>query len=90
MQVAGKSEPVHGAPEVKRNDRLGFDKYVWPPSEQWPIGLELHIYDDGRVKIGGWWASVSVEDVSNFGPGKSNASCHVKMRFREYEAPRGT
>ncbi len=41
----------HGHPDVSRNDKWAHDKYVWPD------GLELFIYDDGRVKIGRWDAS---------------------------------
>ena len=51
------------------------------PCEHWPDGLELHIYDDGRVKIGGWNTSVTVTDVSNYQRGASKPSGHVVARF---------
>jgi hypothetical protein len=66
----------HGQPEASRNDAYGHDKYHWPD------GLELFIYDDGRVKIGGWDKTVEVIDVSNFRKGASQASAHVIARFR--------
>jgi len=44
----------HGHPEVSRNDTWAHDKYTWPN------GLELFIYDDGRVKIGKWNAAAVV------------------------------
>jgi hypothetical protein len=75
-------EVQHGAPEPSRNDKYGFDKYRWPVGPSWPSGLEIHIYDDGRIKIGGWHASVVVLDVSNYRTGASNASGHVIARFR--------
>lgn len=71
-----------GEPKVTRNERRGFDKYHWPPGENWSNGLELQIYDDGRVKIGGWHTSVAVVDVMNRARGNSNASGHVVVRFR--------
>jgi hypothetical protein len=72
----------HGAPEGSRNDRREFDKYRWPPGPHWPRGLEITIYDDGRVKVGGWQTSVVVLDVSNFRSGSSNASGHVIARLQ--------
>jgi hypothetical protein len=77
-----KGDLRHGNPKAKRNDRLGFDKYLWPPGPNWPQGLELHVYDDGRVKAGGWHTSAAVLDVSNFRKGGSNASAHVVAQFR--------
>lgn len=56
----------HGDPEPSRNDKYGFDKYRWPAGPRWPSGLEIHIYDDGRVKVGGWHTSVAVLDVSSY------------------------
>lgn len=74
-------ELQHGAPEPSRNDKYSFDKYHWPASPSWPRGLEIHIYDDGRVKVGGWHTSAVVLDVSNYRTGSSNASSHVIARF---------
>lgn len=71
----------HGQPKVARNDRYGFDKYTWPAGDHWPQGLELQVYDDGRVKVGGWHTSVAVRDVSNFARGETNASGHVIAQF---------
>ena len=71
----------HGDPESSRNDKYGFHKYRWPAGPSWPSGLEIHIYDDGRVKVGGWHTSAVVLDVSNFRAGGSNASGHVIARF---------
>lgn len=67
----------HGKPEPSRNDRLGFDKYLWPD------GLELHVYDDGRVKLGRKHNVVEVIDVMNRRKGGSSwGSAHVIARFR--------
>jgi hypothetical protein len=67
----------HGEPKVTRNDRLRFDKYLWPQ------GLELHVYDDGRVKIGRKHMVVEVIDVMNRQRGGSSwGSAHVIARFR--------
>lgn len=74
-------ERRHGDPESSRNDKYGFDKYRWPAGRSWPSGLEIHIYDDGRVKVGGWHTSAVVLDVSTFRAGSSNASGHVIVRF---------
>jgi hypothetical protein len=71
----------HGDPESSRNDKYGFDKYRWPAGPSWPGGLEIHVYDDGRVKVGGWHTSAVVLDVSTFRAGGSNASGHVIVRF---------
>ncbi len=71
----------HGDPESSRNDKYGFDKYRWPVGGSWPSGLEIHIYDDERVKVGGWHTSAVVLDVSTFRAGGSNASGHVVARF---------
>lgn len=77
-----ESELRHREPEPARNERRGFDKYRWPASANWPRGLELTIYDDGRVKVGGWYTSAAVLDVSNFGAGSANPSSHVVARFQ--------
>jgi plasmid stability protein len=71
----------HGAAKSSRSERYGFDKYLWPAGNYWPQGLEMHVYDDGRVKVGGWHTSVVVLDVSSYGTGNSNASGHVIARF---------
>lgn len=71
----------HGKPVASRNDKYGFDKYKWPTGPLWPLGLEIHIYDDGRVKVGGWHTTATVIDVSNFRAGGSNGSSHVIARF---------
>jgi len=76
------SELQHGAPEPSRNDKYGFDKYRWPAGPTWPRGLEIHIYDDGRVKVAGWHTSAVVLDVSSYRTGGSNASGHVTARFQ--------
>jgi hypothetical protein len=80
--VTSDSELRHGQPEPARNDRRGFDKYRWPAGPHWPRGLELTIYDDGRVKVGGWYTSAVVLDVSSFGAGSTNPSGHVVARFQ--------
>ena len=50
---------------------------------RWPQGLELHVYDDGRVKIGRKHSVVEVIDVMNRKQGGSNwGSAHVIARFR--------
>ncbi len=72
----------HGNPTVTRNDKYGFDKYLWPAGPSWPSGLEMHVYDDGRVKVGGWHTSAVVLDVSSYRTGSSNASGHVVARFQ--------
>ncbi|MEU4697414.1 hypothetical protein [Nonomuraea dietziae] len=69
----------HGRPRVFRREGWGLDKY------EWPTGLELFVYDDGRVKLGCWDSSVAVVDVSNFAKGKSRASAHVVARFSALE-----
>lgn len=80
--MTSDSELRNGQPEPARNDRRNFDKYRWPPNPHWPRGLELTIYDDGRVKVGGWYTSAMVLDVSNFGAGSTNPSSHVVVRFQ--------
>lgn len=72
----------NGEPEAERNEGRGFDKYHWPPSENWPDGLRIQIYDDGRVKIGAWHTTVTVTDVLNRGAGNSKGSSHIVARFR--------
>jgi hypothetical protein len=68
----------HGHPEVTRNDKWEHDKYVWPG------GLELFIYDDGRVKVGRYDAAIVVEMVHSYPPGKSDrANAWVQVRFAE-------
>ena len=71
----------YGKPKTTRNQRRGFDKCRWDPCEHWPDGLEIQIYDDGRVKVGGWHTSVEVTDVSNYTGGASRPSGHVVARF---------
>jgi hypothetical protein len=73
--ISESSQLRHGRPKVIRREAWGLDKY------EWPNGLELFIYDDGRVKLGQWDATVSVLDVSNFKPGKTQGSAHVVARF---------
>ena len=80
--MTGDSELRHGQPQPVRNERRGLDKYRWPAGPHWPRGLELTIYDDGRVKVGGWYTSAVVLDVSSFGAGGSNPSGHVVARFQ--------
>jgi hypothetical protein len=65
----------HGQPQAFRRGGWNLDKYKWPD------GLELSIYDDGRVKIGQWDSSVAIHDVSNFAAGKSRSSAHVVALF---------
>lgn len=65
----------HGEPVAHRSDRYGHDKFFWPS------GLELTVYDDGRVKLGGPYLRVSVTDVSNFAPGGSASGAHVIAEF---------
>jgi|GEM_PF-4359432 len=68
----------HGHPDASRNDRWEHDKYVWPD------GLELFIYDDGRVKIGRYDASVAVEYVQSYGPARDDPrpNAWVEARFK--------
>jgi hypothetical protein len=80
--IMTSDELRHGAPEPSRNDKYGFDKYRWPAGPSWPSGLEIHIYDDGRVKVGGWHTSAVVLDVRSYRTGSHNASGHVVVRFR--------
>ena len=77
----------HGDPEPSRNDKYEFDKYRWPAGSFWPRGLEIHIYDDGRVKVAGWHTSAVVVDVSSYRTGNNDASGAVVARFRP--APEG-
>jgi hypothetical protein len=65
----------HGQPRAFRRGGWNLDKY------EWPDGLELFIYDDGRVKLGQWDSAVAVQDVSNFAAGKSRASAQVVALF---------
>jgi hypothetical protein len=76
------SDLMHGVPEASRSDAYRFDKYVWPAGDFWPSGLEIHVYDDGRVKVSGWDTSAAVVDVSNFRKGRSRGGGHVIARFR--------
>ena len=57
----------------RASDAYGFDKYVWPAGDFWPSGLEIHVYDDGRVKVGGWETSAAVVDVSSFRKGLASS-----------------
>jgi hypothetical protein len=72
---AAVPELRHGQPQAFRRGGWNLDKYKWPD------GLELSIYDDGRVKIGQWDSSVAIHDVSNFAAGKSRSSAHVVALF---------
>ena len=72
----------HGRAEPERSDRYEFDKWTWPASEHWPDGLQIQVYDDGRVKVGGWRTRVEVLQVATYGAGDSKASSHVVARFR--------
>jgi hypothetical protein len=73
----------HGRPDAHRDDTYKFDKYVWPADgDHWPDGLEITIYDDGRVKVGGWHTTAAVLDVSNYREGKSKGGSHVIAQFR--------
>jgi hypothetical protein len=72
---AGTPEFRHGQPRAFRRSDWNLDKY------EWPGGLELFIYDDGRVKLGQWDSSVVVQDVSNFAAGKTRSSAHVVAVF---------
>jgi hypothetical protein len=74
----------HGTPVSTRSDRYGLDKHVFSVGPDWPDGLELFIYDDGRVKIGGWHTAVTVEAVRTFASTTGNDSrggSHVIARF---------
>jgi hypothetical protein len=72
---AGTPEFRHGQPRAFRRSDWDLDKY------EWPGGLELFIYDDGRVKLGQWDSSVVVQDVSNFAAGKTRSSAHLVAVF---------
>ena len=63
---------VHGQPTSTRNSTRGFDKHVWPPTEGWPDGVTMQVYDNGRIKIGAKHATIAVDDVSTFRPGPSH------------------
>ncbi|MGI5487901.1 hypothetical protein [Microtetraspora malaysiensis] len=65
----------HGRPQVTRNDQWGHDKY------DWPNGLGLFLYDDGRVKVELKDGTVIVTDVSNYASGNSRGSAHVIAQF---------
>jgi hypothetical protein len=65
----------HGQPQAFRRSGWNLDKY------EWPDGLELFLYDDGRIKIGQWDSSVAIHDVSNFAAGKLRSSAHVVALF---------
>ncbi|MFF5265412.1 hypothetical protein ACFY4C_41570 [Actinomadura viridis] len=70
----------HGEPKVTRNDRYTFDRY------EWPNGLTLFIYDDGRVKLDRLDATVTITAVNSYGSsGKERASAHVIARFEATE-----
>jgi hypothetical protein len=58
-------DPRHGTSVSTRSDQYGLDKQMFPADPDWPDGLELFIYDDGRVKIGGWHTA-TVEAVRTF------------------------
>ena len=73
---------VHGQPTSTRNSTRGFDKHVWPPTEGWPDGVTMQVYDNGRIKIGAKHATIAVDDVSTFRPGPGHhGSAHVGFRF---------
>ncbi len=66
----------HGRPDASRNDKWEHDKHTWPD------GLSVFVYDDGRVKVERWDATVVVEDCHSYPPGRSGrANAHVEVRF---------
>lgn len=81
--IMADDELRNGKPKPGRNEHQGFDKFHWPPNEHFPDGLRIQVYDDGRVKVGGWETSVAVMDVMNRGPGRSRGSSHVVLQFQD-------
>jgi hypothetical protein len=73
----GPSAPQfrHGQPRAFRRDDWDHDTY------EWPGGLELSIYDDGRVKIGQPDSVVAVQGVCSATAGKPRSSGHVVIQF---------
>ncbi|REF00317.1 hypothetical protein [Thermomonospora umbrina] len=69
--------PRHGSPRITRNEQWGFDKY------EWPSGLALFLYDDGRVKLERLDSAVAVESVNTYSSGKERGSAHVVARFND-------
>ncbi|KAB8186006.1 hypothetical protein [Microbispora catharanthi] len=65
----------HGQPQASRNDQWDHDKY------DWPNGLGLFLYDDGRIKVELKDGTVAVTDVSNYASGNSRRSAHVIAQF---------
>ena len=74
----------HEEPKRTRDDTRSFERYKWDPCDHWPRGLQIHIYDNGRVKvIGGWDTAVTVPEVISRGDGpKSKGGSHVIAEFR--------
>jgi hypothetical protein len=71
----------HGEPGSSRSVR--FDKHIWPPDEKhWPRGLQVIIYDDGRVKVGAPHATAKVVDVSNYRKGSTDSAGFVIVHFQ--------
>ncbi|MGW4420492.1 hypothetical protein [Streptosporangium sp. NPDC004631] len=76
------SQLRHGHPQTIRRESHNLDEYVWPN------GLELFLYDDGRVKLGHKDNSIAVTEVSNYTTGKAGtgrASAHIIARFAPAE-----
>jgi len=84
-QPVGMSTPQirHGQARAFRRDDWDYDKY------EWPGGLELSIYDDGRVKIEKQDSVVVVQDVSSATAGKPRSSGHLVARFTPAAAHTG-
>lgn len=76
--------PTSGIPTFSRRDAYGFDKY------KWDNGLELQVYDDGRVKIGRWDKAMANVEVRQYAPGGSQGSSYFRCLFTdEFPARRG-
>jgi hypothetical protein len=73
----------YGQPRAFRHDDQQRDKY------QWPQGLELSLYDDGRAKLSYQNGTVAVQDVSNIPAGKTRSSAHVTAIFTPNQDPAG-
>ena len=65
----------------RRNDRLGFDRW------EWPDGLGVNRYDDGRIKIGMGGEQAVQTWFESRGPGKSGkAAWHAEFAPKPEQA----
>ena len=86
IQHASDADPDAkiGVTLVHVRDKEALSVVVTDSSSR-PDGLELFIYDDGRVKVGKWNASAVVDQVLNYGPGKSEPrpNAWIQARFTD-------